>query len=333
MRKLYALLTSCCILIAGTVQSNELLFLSNHDGDLEIYVKNLTTGKTKQLTHNSLDDNQATWSPDGKSILYSGRKLKGIEVYTMSSTGENKRHISKGLTGINHSPSWSPDGQSIVFINQHVNTYSLYVYDVKKKTTSKVYSTEKDLKMPHWSVDGSFLTFIAYKGKASHLHKLVLATKTLSDLTTNKKEEILNYTRHQHEDKLYFSARRSKIINLFEINTLTGEEKKLTDLLTIDTEASVSPDGKSLAFLSARNDQVRRQLFVSDLSAKKAKDITEQHIEILEPSWRTDSKAIVYSKYHDNRFLIAIKDLTSGKEHLVTKDLKGYQYQPLFKPI
>jgi dipeptidyl aminopeptidase/acylaminoacyl peptidase len=45
-------------------------FASDRDGDFEIYVANVFTGKAERFTDNRVDDRNPSWSPDGKWISY-----------------------------------------------------------------------------------------------------------------------------------------------------------------------------------------------------------------------------------------------------------------------
>lgn len=87
---------------------SKLLFVRVVDGfsNSEIFLKNLSTGTTTQLTSNPAPDMMPTWSPDGSKIAFmSGRSGVG-QIWTMTPSGG-------GLTRITHtstaegSPSWS----------------------------------------------------------------------------------------------------------------------------------------------------------------------------------------------------------------------------------
>lgn len=72
----------------------------------EIFLKNLGTGATKQLTSSPGPDLSPTWSPDGSRIAFmSGRTGIG-QIWTMSPTGGSLTRVSHTTTG-EGSPSWS----------------------------------------------------------------------------------------------------------------------------------------------------------------------------------------------------------------------------------
>ncbi|GMN09559.1 hypothetical protein MTsPCn9_16020 [Croceitalea sp. MTPC9] len=60
-----------------------LVFYSNREGngDDEIFIQNLKTGKVEQLTDNDYDDWRPSFSKDGKYVVYSGEKNGNEEVF------------------------------------------------------------------------------------------------------------------------------------------------------------------------------------------------------------------------------------------------------------
>jgi Tol biopolymer transport system component len=52
-------------------------------GNIDIYVKNFSTGVTKQLTSNAAVDRFASWSPDGTELVFMSNRTGKDQVYTM----------------------------------------------------------------------------------------------------------------------------------------------------------------------------------------------------------------------------------------------------------
>jgi len=320
------------MLIVFSASSKEVLYLSNADGDLELYVSNLESGKTRQLTHNELDDNQASWSPDGKWIVYTGRVGADLEIFMVSANGKETRRLTHHNDGIDFSPQWSNDGKKLIYISQTKQGNSLLELDLKSNTTKVLVTGALELKSPKWSPDNRFASYIITDGKASHLNVVNLTSKKIIPLTSFIKEQQLDFNWSPDSKSIVFCARRNKVIDLYEINVITGKEVQLTNLWTIDTEAVYSPDGKQLLFLSSREDKVRRQLFIGDKLLKKVTAVTPKSVEILNPTWSARGDKIAYSAYSQRRFSVVIKDLTTGVDKLLNPADKGFQYFPKFRP-
>ncbi len=103
---------------------------------------------------------QLSWSPDGKYIAYSCRKLSGREyafstntdIYLYDVDTKQTRNLTEGMMGYDTDPVFSPDGKTVAFISMERNGYEadkkrLFVVDVvsgagKELTTDYKYNVE-----------------------------------------------------------------------------------------------------------------------------------------------------------------------------------------------
>lgn len=91
-------------------------------------------GTTWRLTEDSGFDGHATWSPDGKQILFvSSRDMPGVDasgdLWLMAEDGSGKRKITPS-DGRYWQPSWSPDGTSIACLSDRSGVLAVHVLDV-----------------------------------------------------------------------------------------------------------------------------------------------------------------------------------------------------------
>jgi len=82
------------------------------NGTTELFTMDPMGESTVQLTHNSIDDVEPTWSPPGTMIAWCRSNVVTEEIWTSSSDGSNSRRLAAGLY-----PSFSPDGTKIVFVD------------------------------------------------------------------------------------------------------------------------------------------------------------------------------------------------------------------------
>lgn len=97
-----------------------LAFVSERNGESDIYVRNMANGRIRQLTYN-LDgrmSHRLDWSPDGRQIAYEHRAEPGDNIWIMNADGKQKKLFSPDrgdapfLTG---APRWSPSGRYIAY--------------------------------------------------------------------------------------------------------------------------------------------------------------------------------------------------------------------------
>jgi hypothetical protein len=119
---------------------DKLAFSGNHGGITDLYVYDLKTGKTTQVTDDKFAQIQPAWSPDGKYIAYvtdSGttdmNKLAWgplhVEIRDMTTGTSRTLPTFPGAKAIN--PQWTPDGKGIYFVADRNGIPDIYRENVE----------------------------------------------------------------------------------------------------------------------------------------------------------------------------------------------------------
>jgi dipeptidyl aminopeptidase/acylaminoacyl peptidase len=138
-----------------------------------IWIAEVATGKTRQVTNGPGSDRQPRWSPDGKTLAFISTREGGAQVWLLPIGGGDARKVSSLADGA-FDPLWLPDGSGL-----------LVVSDIKWPEQQEIdqrngaYPTEAriwtGLFWRHWD------DFRA--GKRQHLFRVDLATGKATDLT------------------------------------------------------------------------------------------------------------------------------------------------------
>jgi TolB protein len=71
----------------------EVAFMSQREGDWEIYVINVDGSNLRRLTNNPADDGLPTWSPDGKAIAFMSNRDGGWSIMVMAPNGREQQKL------------------------------------------------------------------------------------------------------------------------------------------------------------------------------------------------------------------------------------------------
>ena len=133
-------LTSCGGSVIITIGDYGILFVSERDGNKEIYLAkpNMFGGiDVVNLTNNSADDISPAWRNDGMIAFFRKNSLSGYSLWIMNrdGSGQTKLYDLSNCSMEGFLPSWSPDGTKIV-IRYTTSAFvcSLVVYDLSSGT-------------------------------------------------------------------------------------------------------------------------------------------------------------------------------------------------------
>ncbi len=85
-----------------------ILFVSNRDGNDEIYAMNIDSTNLIRLTNNAVPDGRATWSADGQFIAYASGNAGTRDIYIMDANGQNVRNLTNTPAADEDWPDSSP---------------------------------------------------------------------------------------------------------------------------------------------------------------------------------------------------------------------------------
>ncbi|MBT3209319.1 MAG: S9 family peptidase [Bacteroidetes bacterium] len=184
---------------------------------------------------------EITYSPDGKNIAYTCKKLKGKE-YTLSTntdiyiynieTGKTS-NLTEGMMGYDKVPLYSPDGKYLAWESMERDGYEadknrLFIYDFTTKT-KKYYLEDYDNNVGHitWSDDSKFIYFISGIKASEEIFRLNIENNEFFRIT----EGIHNYrTIAIGEDNTLIATKQSMSFptEIFSYNTKDGKETQIS---------------------------------------------------------------------------------------------------------
>src|SRR5213596_2937566 len=281
-----------------------------------VWVVEVTTGKSRQMTGGPGSDRQPRWSPDGKTLAFISTREAGAQVWLLPVAGGDARKVSSLPDGASD-PVWLPDGSGL-----------LVVSDIKWPANQEIdqrngsYPTDAriwtDMLWRHWD------DFRA--GKRQHLFRVDVATGKATDLTPVD-HDVPTIATGGDGDVAVSPDGKDILVAMHGDTTVADNTNvdiyavdgptfhQITTNPGADNTPRYSPDGKWLAYLSMQRagfeaDSVR--LMVADRRAGRPAPVdatTGWNLSVGSCTWCPNSKcifAVVEEHGRDNIYRIDV---------------------------
>jgi len=142
-----------------------------------LYVFDVASKKTAQLTSGDFDDTEPAWSPDGKSLAFSSNRSSdpdrnyNSDIWVVAADNSDKgAHLTQVTTnpGSDRAPAWSPDGKWIAYVTEtdiKAMIYATHHLAISPSAggvaTVLNLAFDRSVRRPRFSADGRAIYFIA----------------------------------------------------------------------------------------------------------------------------------------------------------------------------
>jgi TolB protein len=145
----------------------KIVFISDQDGSNagrvaagEVYTMAADGTAVRRLTFFEKGEDDPSWSPDGRSILFTSQRDGNQEVYAMDVDGSNQRNLTKS-PALDWNPFFSPDNKKIGFVTTRDGNREIYAMNPDGSSPVNLTNNPADdgSGMFTWSRDGKWLPF------------------------------------------------------------------------------------------------------------------------------------------------------------------------------
>ena len=147
--------------------------LKDNRGTTRIWLADVATGQTREVTAGPGSDRQPRWAPDGKSLAFVATRQNGPQLWLLPVGGGEARRVTDLADGV-FDPVWLPDGKGLV-----VTSDIKWPPEQEIERRNGEYPTEAriwtDLLWRHWDDWRA--------GKRQHLFLVMLADNRARDIT------------------------------------------------------------------------------------------------------------------------------------------------------
>ncbi len=247
----------------------------------EIYVAHLDGTDREQVTNNRSINLSPSWSPNGRSVLYTSYKDGKPKVYRYDFTSGSDIEFS-GRKGLNLSGSWSADGKRIALSLENKGNVDIYLLDSKGKIVKRLTrSTGIDVS-PTWSLKGDQVAFVSNRSGRPQIYIIDISTLKTRRLTYSGKYNT-SPEWSAKVDKITYAGMSDGRFNIFSIPSQGGDPRQLTANAGDNEDPSWSPDGRYIVFSSNRTG--RYQVYVMRANGDNQRILTGSSGDDTNPSW------------------------------------------------
>jgi dipeptidyl aminopeptidase/acylaminoacyl peptidase len=307
---------------ATSEQTGAIAFVSDRDGDLEVYITDPAGSNPFRFSNNPGDDYAPVWSPEDAVLAYVSSRPGGLGLYLESVDHSIITRRSGALaSSIWDQPqvlsddrlAWSPSGM-IAYSSSRCavncgdppcpdipHTFSGATEEEARRNMEKAFEKHTRCITDWW--DGQIYTVDIYGVDASGLGE--------SYLTFDENVPIFDPAFSLKGDQ--FAAVISIIGNagmdgdIYLFNSGGASKMPLVVGPTIDHSPSLSPDGKWVAFVSSRDGN--SEIYLVGSNGENLERLTQNPAEDWMPTWSPDGTVIAFTSNRDGDHEIYTLDL------------------------
>jgi len=222
----------------------KITFISNRDGNFEIYVVDDDGSNLKRLTYTGdIDEYSPRWSPDGEKIVYQASRDGYSDIYVMNPNGSNQTRLT--FSGSSRDPAWSPDGKKIVYID----SWNIKIMDQLGSSQIFLTDTETNKYFPEWMPEENKIFYISvqdgwglYTMNVDGSNNTYLIDFQWSKLSWSAITKLFTYSLSNEGNS-----------DIYVMNSDGSNQTRLTETICFEGNPVWSPDGKKIAFDSDRS--------------------------------------------------------------------------------
>lgn len=173
---------------AWSPDGKSLAYVSFQNGQAEIYMMNIYTGKQEKLTSYPRHNGAPQFSPDGSKLALVLSKTGSLQVYTLDLATRKLTQLTHGNSN-NTEPFWAPDGQSLIFTSDRGGRPQIYRVNVVDNSIKRITWQGTQNQGGQITPDGRFLVMVNRTNQGFNIAKQDLETGSVQILTHTTLDE------------------------------------------------------------------------------------------------------------------------------------------------
>jgi len=266
---------------AQAPQHAQIVFHSDRDGNMEIYVMDADGKNQRNITNNPAGGGYPAWSSDGQRIAFASNRDGNGEIYVMDADGKNQRNLTNN-PAYDTEPAWSPDGQRIAFASTRDENFEVYVIDADGKNQRRLTNNPAYDWYPTWSPDGQRIAFHSRRDGNDEIYVMDADGENQCRLTNNPVGDWFPAWSPDGQ-RIAFTSERDGNGEIYAMDADGNNQRNLTKHPKGDWDPVCSPDGQRIAFVSNRDGNP--EIYVMDADGNNQRRLTNNPADDDSPDW------------------------------------------------
>ena len=275
---------------------NLILFVSDRNGNLEIYTMDPDGNDTTRFTSHLAADSSPNWSPKRDKVAFLQEETDRTVLKIAHSDGTNL--ITEPSTnGTVWQYRWSPDGDHIAFTSDMDGQPDIFVLKLDGDTNEiiAVTKTKEREDLGSWSSDGEWLSYALFEGESPGVYVRNPNGVDLIRLTSVPARSPV-WSPKGDDIAFYLDGEDGNEIHL--VNYSTNEETGLVTHVDGTFPVSWSPDGKHIAYVS--NQHGNMEIYSMEIDGSDQLRLTRNDRLDNNPVWSPNGKRIAFVSYSES---------------------------------
>ena len=318
------------------------------EGNLDIWMQQVSGGEPIQLTSHPSDESRPSFSPDSSQIVFRS-KSRDEEggIYLIAALGGSERLLAKG----GRDPRFAPDGQRVAYWTGGVlSESSVYVVPVSGGSPQKLETNATFARDPVWSPDGKHILFVGTDETRLAAFDTwdgwVAPAGGGEARRTGIRETVIRAGMADAQDLVWidpssvlFSARSGDTVNLYQTTIEPGtwrmdsSPRRLTQGVS-ESQPSVANDGR-IAYASLDNN---RDIWALPIDANKGKLTGEpEPVESSisdegSPTVSADGSRLAFTMIRSGNRDVWVRDNVTGRSSALVVTPDRMEFRALLSP-
>lgn len=302
----------------------KIAFASDRHGNFDVFIMDAGGGEATRLTSNSASEIPESFSPDGKDVFFSAAiqnpassvmfpSARMTEFYAVPVAGGVSRQV---LGTPAQMPVFTPDGSRMLYQDvkgfedewrkHHTSsvTRDIWVYDFANARHTNLTARAGEDRNPALSADGKTVYILSERGGDTfNVWSFPIdnpsAAKRITDFSTHPVRFLSRAANgtmaFTYDGEIYTMASDNSAPAKISVDVVADAAPSVDKLNVKPKNAVVSPDGKSVAFIS------RGDVFVTSVEYPTTVQVTRTPAAERHLSWGADNRTLYYTSERSGR--------------------------------